>query len=263
MHKQPASVRAFTLLELLVVIAIIAVLAALLLPAIVSAKARAKRTACISNLRQINVGIRMYSDDASDKTPALQGGLTNNVITPSAPWIAYKSLMKNYVGLHAASSDQDKLFACPADIFYYDTRLGGPGYVAQPRHEQAFTDYSSYSFNGVNLLTATNPANGGSFLGIGGQSLGSVKEPARTVLVGDAPAWLPYSWHEAKHAGPIINAPVMFNDAKDVMSFMDGHVSYINIYWDTNRISFGGGSTFSLACEYDPPAGYDYKWSGD
>src|SRR5262249_2926257 len=89
--------RAFTLIELLVVIAISGILAALLFPAINGVKSRAKRTTCLNDLRQINFGVRLYSDDASDKTPAIQSGVTNNTITTNLPWVAYKALMKNYV----------------------------------------------------------------------------------------------------------------------------------------------------------------------
>jgi prepilin-type N-terminal cleavage/methylation domain-containing protein/prepilin-type processing-associated H-X9-DG protein len=57
------SLRAFTLIELLVVIAIIAILAALLLPALASAKAKAQRIKCISNIKQMNIAGVMYNSD--------------------------------------------------------------------------------------------------------------------------------------------------------------------------------------------------------
>jgi prepilin-type N-terminal cleavage/methylation domain-containing protein/prepilin-type processing-associated H-X9-DG protein len=245
--------RAFTLIELLVVMAVIGILAALLLPALSAAKARAKRTACVSNLRQISVGIRLYADDHEDRLPCV-------VITNGTPWTYqwrfFKELTKSYDGLNDPSSPDDTLFACPADIFHYegDAGVALPAvYVPRGWHEEAEADYCSYWFNRLNLKP--NPATGGFYNGIAGWKISSIRNPVRAVLVQDQSACEPYSWHEPQSLADL--GPNWINDAMNNVCFVDGHVSYIRIFWDSTHVL--GDQSW----QYDPPAGYEYQFSGD
>ncbi len=68
-EENPARLDGFTLIELLVVIVIIAILAALLLPSLARAKSSGRRAACVSNLRQVGIGIHGYAQDHEGRIP--------------------------------------------------------------------------------------------------------------------------------------------------------------------------------------------------
>lgn len=239
-----SSRRAFTLIELLTVIAIIGLLAALALPVLNGAKSKARRTACSGNLREINRAVLMYSDDATDIAPQSPG--TNEV---TLGLTGYKKLIRTYAGLNGSSSGPAKLFSCPADIFHYEDLARTPRYVPHGLWEQPASDFSSYTFNGGNEIA------GAGLPGIAGRKLSSIKQPSKTVLVAEAAAFCPWSWHRPKRPFGAENA--RFNDAQNVVSFVDGHVDYLKIYWRASN------PPDSLAMQYDPPDGYAYKWSGD
>jgi prepilin-type N-terminal cleavage/methylation domain-containing protein/prepilin-type processing-associated H-X9-DG protein len=107
--------RAFTLIELLVVIAIIAILASLLLPAFSRAKARAHNTVCLSNLRQLGVATRTYSEDNNNRMPGAEI-LATQPIDSSRPLPRICDVLAPYVGKTAGTNINDlTVFKCPKD----------------------------------------------------------------------------------------------------------------------------------------------------
>src|SRR5580658_7219795 len=212
--------RAFTLIELLVVVAIIGILAALLLPALSQAKENGRRTACVNNLRQVNLAIRFYADDWTDSLPILPEPNPY----PNGIGAYYKQLVKGYLGLTGPPSPIEKIFICPSDPIIC-TQLGHA--------------YTSYTFNGYEVGPGAIPR-------ITGQKLGAIKNPTKAVLAGEWPAFFGGSWH------PLVspNHP----DAQNVLTFVDGHVNFVKIFWD--------GVADSDPCTYEPPARYNYTWDG-
>ena len=196
--------------------------------------------------------MHLYAADNGDTLPAALN-VTGVSIETNHLAIFYKRLMKSYVGLRGASSPGDKVFACPADTFYYD--YPSLAYHPQSLHDQLDSDYSSYGFNAGNGFVAWPPPevlHQASFPGVFGRKLASIKQPSKTDLLSETSALFPWSWHQPQK---LPHGKYGTKDAKNVVSFVDGHVSYIKIYWNAN---------FDLtSCCYDPPADYDYKHSAD
>jgi prepilin-type N-terminal cleavage/methylation domain-containing protein/prepilin-type processing-associated H-X9-DG protein len=227
----------FTLVELLVVLAIVAILSSLLLPVVNRGKSKAKQANCLNNLKQINLAVRMYADEQGDKVAAPPG-----VNSSVEEWFRFKDLVNQTVGLSRAPSAAENLFTCPADSFFYSAS----GYHAQPVHESPRRGFSSYAFNAGNAVGASS-AGASAFPGISGKRLVGVKEPSKTVLVSEFASYTPFSWHDPKRQ----DSDYRFKDSKNMVSFVDGHVKYVPMFWS------GVGETW----QYDPPPGYEYRWS--
>ena len=245
---------AFTLIELLVVIAIIAILVALMANPIYDSKKKTYATACMSNLHQLTVGILVYLEDQPNNSP----GNTNTARSPFLNWTEYRKLIDDYVGVKSAPSANDRVFACPADTFFYDMSASHRGYVREPLHNQTNQVFTSYAYNAGMVTTRPITNSDGTitpgttnFYGIAGMRLESIAHPARTVLIAEAPAYAPYSWHKPKT--PLAEKNSKFNDSRNVVGFVDGHVSYIKMHYD--------GKNFAWAA--NPPAGYEYQWTGE
>ena len=145
----PGTSRKFTLIELLVVIAIIAILAAILLPALQSARERGKNASCLSNMRQLGQIYNFYSEDYSGYLPCLdnmggQGARSRDGETLTRKnWLDW--LVKKYLSRAKASTNPVDLLFCPSS--------------------EKFTDDTATTY-GINYLIATRTDNNGKTVGI-------------------------------------------------------------------------------------------------
>ena len=141
--------KAFTLIELLVVIAIIAILAAILFPVFAQAKSAAKGSACLSNVRQIGIGMIMYLNDNDDVYPGNdQWEPAASNTSASDPRMPYDLQIMPYVKNNA-------IFACPMDAG--SNRSPASTRTFWDKSYQPLSLYRSYQFVG-NIVTLAGAA---------------------------------------------------------------------------------------------------------
>lgn len=101
-------IKAFTLIELLVVIAIIGILAAMLMPALAAAKNKARKIACVNNIKQVTTSFRLFEGDNGDLYPMKGNPSISGTNFPTLDAISTLQSMSNYLG-------NTKVVLCPSD----------------------------------------------------------------------------------------------------------------------------------------------------
>lgn len=227
--------RGFTLIELLVVIAIIAILAAILFPVFARARENARRTSCLSNLKQIGLGIMQYTQDYDERyMPHLRGTTTSvwgdpgtyaktpcgtgepcstfvvsNGSTDNQPgnvngrWITWMDIVFPYV-------KSVNLFVCPS------ARV--PASMSYAYNYQAMT------------LWATSSR-------FAGNSLAAIEKPAEMIMVLDWNTKYGFGNNGPTHYTAQLNFPATTNQGPQVVAphlegtvitFADGHAKWYN-----------------------------------
>jgi type II secretory pathway pseudopilin PulG len=143
-------------------------------------------------------------------------------------YYAYKDCILPYLGVPPNVESNVAVFDCPMETGFFQSTL---------------SHFSSYGFNGIDR--------GSNELGLAGRKLATVREPTKTALAGEIAGGIAVSWHNPWPQGQ------QHNDAQSEAGFVDGHVGYLKLFWN------GGTGFENFPFRYEPPAGYEYKWTAN
>ncbi len=268
--------RGFTLIELLVVIAIIAILSAILFPVFQKVRENARRTACLSNLKQLGLAIVQYNQDFDEKepngaSPYGQGSGWTNEVYPYVKSIAvFQCPDDSSHGTRASSYGMNSNFtignANPGAAGAQASAHALADFTAPASTVMFFevTNSAGYDLsNGTGVYNGFNPDNiynGGSAGGNGSGFYDPAGEPFAAPFIQYATGYMNYSDHDTGRAGTGSGAPgsstAHFNSAtgrhSDGSNFLmaDTHAKYFR----PSQVSAGANNNGM----YGPCGGYYY-----